>query len=47
MAEEEMAGWHHRFNAHELGQTLRDGEGQPSLTCAVHGVAMSRTGLGD
>ena len=21
---EEMAGWHHQFNGHELGQTLRE-----------------------
>ena len=28
-----MIGWHHQFNAHELGQTLRDGEGQGSLAC--------------
>ena len=22
---DEMVGWHHRFNGHELGQTLRNG----------------------
>ena len=26
-----MAGWHHGFNGHELGQTLGDGEGQGGL----------------
>ena len=26
--EDEMAGWHHRFNGHELGQTPGDGERQ-------------------
>ena len=27
-----MAGWHHRCNGHELGQTPGDGEGQrPSV----------------
>ena len=26
-----MAGWPHRFNGHELGQTPGDGEGQRSL----------------
>ena len=31
--EDEMAGWHHRFNGHELGQTPRDGDGQGSLAC--------------
>ena len=28
-----MVGWHHKFNGHELGQTLGDGEGQGSLEC--------------
>ena len=31
--EDEMAGWHHQFNGHELGQPLGDGEGQGSLAC--------------
>ena len=31
MTEDETVGWHHQFNGHELGQTLRDGEGQGSL----------------
>ena len=33
VAEDEMAGWHYRFNGHELGQTPGDGEGQGSLEC--------------
>ena len=28
-----MAGWHHRCNGHELGQTPGDGEGQGGLVC--------------
>ena len=28
-----MAGWHHRCNEHELGQTPGDGEGQGGLAC--------------
>ena len=28
---EDMVGWHHQFNGHELGQTLGDGEGQGGL----------------
>ena len=28
MTEDEMVGWHHRFNGHELGQTLGNYEGQ-------------------
>ena len=31
--EDEMAGWHHQCNEHELGQILGDGEGQGSLIC--------------
>ena len=31
--ENEMGGWHHWFNGHELGQTMGDGEGQGSLAC--------------
>ena len=33
VTEDEMAGWHHRLNGHELGQTPGDGEGQGSLAC--------------
>ena len=45
--EDEMAGWHHRCNEHELGQALEDGEGQGSLCAAVHGVTKSWTRLSD
>ena len=31
--EDEMVGWHHRFNGHEFEQTLGDSEGQGSLAC--------------
>ena len=27
-AEDEMVGWHHQFNGHELGKTPGDSEGQ-------------------
>ena len=30
-----MVGWHHRFNGHELGQTLGDGEEQERLACCI------------
>ena len=33
VTEDEMVGWHHRFNGYELGKTLGDGEGQESLAC--------------
>ena len=42
-----MAGWHHQCNGHELGQTSGDGKGQRAWFAAVHGVAKSRTQLGD
>ena len=33
MTEEEMVGWHHRFNGHEFEQAPGDGEGQGILVC--------------
>ena len=33
MSVEEIAGWHHRCDGHELRQTLGDGEGQGGLAC--------------
>ena len=41
--EDEISGWHHRCNGHELGQTPGDGEGQGSLCPAVHRVTESDT----
>ena len=35
--EDEMVGWYHRYNEHELGKTPGDGEGQAALCAAVHG----------
>ena len=32
-SEDEMAGWHHQCDGHELGQTSLDGEGQGGLVC--------------
>ena len=32
-AEDEMVGWHHRLDGHELGWTPGDGEGQGGLAC--------------
>ena len=31
MAEDEMAGWHHRLDGHGFEQALRVGDGQGSL----------------
>jgi len=47
MTKDEMAGWHHRGNGHELGQTQGDGEGQRNLVCCSHEVAKSQTQLAD
>ena len=33
MTEDEMVGWYHRLDRHELEQTPGDGEGQGSLAC--------------
>ena len=33
MTEDEIVRWHHWLNGHEFEQTLRDSEGQKSLTC--------------
>ena len=33
MMEDEMAGWHHRFDGHEFGWTPGVGDGQGSLVC--------------
>ena len=45
MTEDEMVGWHHRFNGHEFEQTVGDREGQESLACFSPWVTKSRTGL--
>ena len=42
--EDEMVGWHHRLNGHELEQTWGDSEGQGSLAI-VHGDENSQIGL--
>ena len=36
-SEDEMAGWHHWCNEHELRQSLGDGEGQGGLACCSSG----------
>ena len=44
--EDEMVGWHHRFNGHELGQTPVDSE-REAWHAAIHGVAKNQTRLSD
>ena len=46
-SEDEMFGWHHWCNGQELGQTWGDDEGQGGWRAVVHGIAKSRTWLGD
>ena len=43
ITEDEMVGWHCRFNGHELGQALGDSEGHGSLACYSPWVANSQT----
>ena len=45
VTEDETTVWPHQFSRHELGQTLRDGEGQGSRHAAVHRIAKSWTRL--
>ena len=33
MAEDEMVGWHHRFEGHEFEQALGVGDGKGGLVC--------------
>ena len=33
VSEDEMAGWHHQCNEHELGKASGVGEGQGGLVC--------------
>ena len=33
VTEDEMIGWHYRFNGHKFEQTMGDSEGQGSLAC--------------
>ena len=47
MTEDEMVGWHHQLNEREFEQAPGDGEDRKAWLAAVHGVAKSRTLLGD
>ena len=42
--EDEMAGWHHRLDGHELREFVMDRE---AWRTAIHGVKKSRTRLSD
>ena len=48
MTEDEMVGWHHRFNGHEFGQTPGEVVKDREAWCgAIHGVAKTHTLVGD
>ena len=47
MTEDEMVGWHHQLNAHELGGLRKLMMDRAAWRAAVHGVAKSRTRLSD
>ena len=44
-SEDEMAGWQHGCNGHELGQTSGDGEGQGGLVLQSSGSQRVRHNL--
>ena len=47
VTEDEVTGWHHRCNGHELGQTSRGGRDREAWCATLHGVAKIQTRLGD
>ena len=42
-SEDKMAGWHHKFNGHELGQISEMVRDRKAWHAAVHGVTKSWT----
>ena len=44
MTEDEMVGWHCRFNGYGFGWTLGVGYGQGGLACCMQFMASQRVG---
>ena len=42
MTEDEMVGWHHQLNGHELEHALGVGDGQGSLACCSRATKSQR-----
>ena len=47
MAEDEMAGWHHRLDEHEFGELQELVMDREAWRVAIHGVTKSWTRLSD
>ena len=45
MTKDEMVGWHHRLNGHELEQIEEIVKDSQAWRAAVHGVSKSQTQL--
>ena len=47
MTKDEMAGWHHRLDGHELSELRELVMDREAWHAAIHGVAKCRTRLSD
>ena len=43
MTEDEMAGWHHQLDGHELGKLRELVMGRKARCAVIHGVGKSQT----